>query len=237
MDTRSRSIRPVRARLTAPELITAVAAFGILATLLAPAISALPAKRKLPDQVTYGREIYLGLRAYAADHQGAFPTYPDPATRKGIFMTSNEAFEALLPRYLDDKRPFFHKDSAWCTAVKNDKSTENRVLPGENDWCYVRGFSVKSEAKWPLLANALAPQSTSYVKDSTKPGGVWKGKKAVLVWVSGHAEMVELREHGAASYVPRKDLPQANVFDKDANWLAGEDVQVLFPSAPPHLQK
>jgi len=185
-------------------------------------------------QLNNGRQIYLSLRNYAAemDHEGAFPAYTDPKNRTGLVMNSNDAFEILVPKYLDDKHPFFNERSAWCKTTSKNAANANKIQPGENDWCYVRGLRDRSPARWPLLANAFAPQSTSYVKDRSKPGGVWKGANAIVVWAGGSAEIVETKEANGTFFVGRHDRPMANAFEKDAEWLTGEDVQVLFPKSP-----
>ena len=93
----------------------------------------------------------------------------------------------------------------------------------------MRGLKDSSNSRWPLLANAFAPGSTTYVKDQSKPGGVWKGQNAIVVWAGGSAEIVETKDQGETFFVKRSDKPTANAFDKDQDWLSGEDVEVLFP--------
>ena len=105
------------------------------------------------------------------------------------------------------------------------------VQRGANDWCYVRGLSPDSPPRLPLLANAFAPGTTRYVKDQSKPGGVWNGANAIVVWVSGSAEIIETKPDGETFFIPRPDKPSANAFEKDGEWLSGKNVDLLFPES------
>jgi hypothetical protein len=189
----------------------------------------------MANQLSNGRQIYLSMRNYASEmgHEGAFPAYADTENRTGLAMNSNQAFEILLPRYMDDKRPFFNKYSAWCiTTVKSQVTLNiNRVQSGESDWCYVRGLRDDSNSHWPLIANAFAPGTTTYVKDQSKPGGVWKGANAIVVYVGGSAAIVETKEIAQDYFVGRSDKPNLDAFQKDADWLVGDEVQLLYPMA------
>ena len=215
-------------------LIFAAVITAILAVLILPAFSSFRFKGRMAGQLCSGRQIYLSLRNYAADigAGGAFPLYSDRENQKGIATTSNEAFQVLLPRYLDDKRPFFNKSSAWCDRRIGGAGFETKVHSGENDWVYVRGLTENSPSRWPLIANAFAPPTTTYVRDPGKPGGVWKGANAIVVWAGGSAEIVETKPQRDGFIIPRSDKPSANAFEKDGEWLVGFGVEVLSPNVP-----
>ncbi len=83
----------------------------------------------------------------------------------------------------------------------------------------MRGLKDSSNAQWPILANAFAPGTTHYVKDPTQKGGVWKGMHAIVIWVSGSAEVTETREKGDVYFVKRVDKPAADAFVQDGDWL------------------
>jgi hypothetical protein len=188
------------------------------------------------DQVTHGQEIYYALRSYAEDEimnrGGAFPTYLEDDPHKQLHTNSNEALQTLLSRYCD-KRTFLHRRSAWCRSIPDDPAQREVLRPGENDWCYVRGLRVDSPPAWPILANAFAPGTTAYVKDPTLPGGVFRGNFALVYSVGGAAEIINTTRQGNLYVVPRKDKPAANAFEKDADWLTGKNVELLFPALPP----
>ena len=215
------------------ELLVVISIIAIIAALAMPAFSSFMLKGRMADQLNNGRQIYLSMRNYASEtsHGGAFPAYKDPDDANSLVNNSNEAFEILLPRYLDDKRPMFNKNSAWCKTTTKSESTANRVQPGENDWVYVRGLKDSSNSRWPLLANAFAPGSTTYIKDQSKPGGCWKGANAIVVYAGGSAEIVETRDQGETFIVKRSDKPTADAFQPDSDWLQGDEIQVLYPQS------
>jgi hypothetical protein len=204
----------------------------ILVALALPALSSFRFKSRMAGQLCSARQIYLSLRNYAADMGagGAFPVYIDRENQKGVVTTSGEAFQVLLPRYLDNKRPFFNKSSAWCDRRIGGTGFDHRILPGENDWVYLRGLTDNSPSRWPLIANAFAPGTTTYVKDQRQPGGVWKGTNAVVVWAGGSAEIVDTKPQGNGFMIPRSDNPSMNAFERDGDWLNGPGIQVLFPN-------
>jgi hypothetical protein len=190
---------------------------------------------KMAGTLNNGRQIYLGMRNYALDslRQGRFPEYLDDDKTREPFKDSNAALSALLPRYIDDKEVFFNRRSMWCTPREDKPPLENTILPGENDWVYVRGLKDSSNGRWPLLANAFAPGTLTYVSDPDKPGGVWKGANAVVIWAGGSAEIVDTKQLGDAFYVKRPDKPAANAFAKDTDWLNEPEIEVLLPLLPP----
>jgi prepilin-type N-terminal cleavage/methylation domain-containing protein len=215
------------------ELLVVIGIIAILASLSMPTLSNFIRRGRMTQQVSDGKQIYYGLRGYASEtsHGGAYPAYKDIDDPNTKVSTSNEAFEVLVPRYLDNKQVFANRNSAWCQTALKSASTANKVLPGESDWCYVRGLRDSSNSQWPILANAFAPGSTAYVKDTTKPGGVWKGTDAVVIWAGGSAEVVQTKEQGESFFIKRPDRPSANAFEKDEDWLAGEGVEVVYPQS------
>ena len=124
------------------ELLVVISIIAIIAALAMPAFSSFMLKGRMADQLNNGRQIYLSMRNYASEtsHGGIFPAYKDPDDATTLVQNSNEAFEILLPRYLDDKKIFTNKNSAWCKTTTKSENTANKVQPGENDWVYVRGL-------------------------------------------------------------------------------------------------
>jgi type II secretory pathway pseudopilin PulG len=214
-------------------LITAIV-FGVLAVLAAPAVSSFVGKGRIAGQLCSGRQIYLALRNYASENAGAFPSVIRDEAGERLATTSSEAFELLIPRYFDDKRPFFNKSSAWCFRRVGGASFENHIYPGENDWVYVRGLTGDSPSRYPLLANAFTPGTLTYGSDPKRPGGVWKGQSAVVIWAGGSGEIVETqRRNDTEGYsIRRSDRAERNAFETDGEWLNGETIRVLYPQLP-----
>jgi type II secretory pathway pseudopilin PulG len=211
------------------EAIAVTVVFAGVVAVTAPIFNAAQRDVAMTEQVEHGRKLYAAMSGYAKDHDGHFPTYGKPEDLTTLLDTSNEAFNTLIPRYLPDKEPCFNKRSAWCKEELD--RTNPAVLRSESDWCYVRGLRATSPAIWPLLGNAFGPGSTTYHEKEKIPGGVWGGRNAVVVWVGGNAEVVKTGAiPNGVFFTKRKDRPQANAFEKDQNWLLGEECQVLYPA-------
>lgn len=213
------------------ELLVVISIIAIIAAFAMPAFAGFMARGRMKDQMNNGRQIYLGLRNYASDtsHGGRFPMYKDPDDANTLLQNSNDAFEALMPRYIDDKKVFFNKNSAWCRVQPKSDQTKYKVQSGESDWVYVRGLSDTSPSNWPILANAFAPGSNTYTTKPAEKGGVWKGTSAIVVYSGGSAEVAETKEASGGYMIKRPDQPSKNAFQKDDEWLSGDDIEVLYP--------
>ncbi len=211
------------------ELLVVISIIAIIASLAMPAFAAIMNGARQKEQMNNGRQIAFAMRNYASEtsHGGLYPAYKDVEDANTLVNDTNEAFEILTPRYLEDKKVYVNKQSEWSKKpVQKDAATANKVLPGECDWVYVRGLSDTSNSKWPLLANAFEPGTTHYTTDVAKKGGVWKGVNAVVVWKEGNAEIVETNDKYE---VKRPDRPSSNAFEPADDWLSGDTVKVLYP--------
>jgi hypothetical protein len=108
-----------------------------------------------------GRDIYTVLSAWAADHNGEFPT---------ARQYSNEAFRELFKAKLVDSENLFwisgdawHKNSPsgdWKMPPDNEIGTApdfaEALMAGECAWAYVTGLNQQSDPQLPLLANAFS---------------------------------------------------------------------------------
>ena len=96
----------------------------------------------------------------------------------------------------------------------------------------MRGLTDQSNSRYPLLANACAPGTVTYLADPALPGGVWKGANAIVVYAGGSAEQVETGKSGNAYFIKRADKPAANALEKDDTWLSEPNVKLLYPELP-----
>jgi hypothetical protein len=104
--------------------------------------------------------------------------------------TSNDAFSQLMPDYLQSEDIFWLTKSGWCAVTPPDNKLDNppsdtptdTLKGGENEWAYVLGLSDTSNPSFPLIANGFASASDhTYTVEEALPGGVWKGKNAIVV--------------------------------------------------------
>ncbi len=225
------SIQSHNRAFTLIELLVVITIIAILAAFAVPAFRGFLIRARIGDQVNNGRQIYLGMKNFSAEsaNGGRFPLYRSGDDANALLSNSNEAFETLLPRYLDTKSVCINRNSAWCRQQPASKETKHKVLSGENDWAYVRGLSDTSQSDYPVLANAFSPGSKTYTTNPGEKGGVWLGLNAVVIYMGGSAQIVATKEGGGGFMVPRADNPGSNAFEKDDEWLAGEDVEVLQP--------
>jgi prepilin-type N-terminal cleavage/methylation domain-containing protein len=227
------------------ELLVVISIIAILAGIALPVFGEVQTRGAQTKALSNAKQVGTACKLFAMDYNGNFPYYLDPVERRGEGQDANRVLQTLIPDYLPDKAVFRVDKSAYCKRRASSGSDigQTRLDPGDNEWAYVAGLSDTSNARFPLLADGFAPGGTHYVADEQQPGGVWKGKKAVVIRVdiSGNVEST-YRQGQAGSNTARytvkrsEDNPRQNAFQKDpgANppWLSGNDVKVLNPIAP-----
>ena len=139
---------------------------------------------------------------------------------------SNDAFWWLFPVYLTSEEIFIVRGSAWSPSPPDNKldspgSVERveTLRQGECSYLYVTGLNDNSNPEFPLLADAgTAEDVTVYTNRQSEKGGVWRGKKAVILFVDGSGRImaVDDRTDPAAAFVKRP-AHAYNIFDTDAS--------------------
>ena len=225
-----------RQAFTLIELLVVISIIAIIASLAMPAFSSFMQNSRMTEQMSNGLNVFKAMASYGSEsgHNGLLPIYKDPDDPATKVTNSNEALQILLEgNYIDDKRVFINKASEWCKPVqKNDDTTAKQVQVRESDWVYVVGIGDTSSSRWPVLANAFAPGTTSspsYVTDTGKKGGVWKGTKAVVIYRGGNGEVGATTKAGDSYFVKRTDQPKENAFVPKGDWLSGSDIEILYP--------
>ena len=220
------------------ELLVVISIIAILAGLALPVFANAQKKGKLANSLSNAKQVGLALKMYATDHEGNFPTYKDAAEATNKIATSNDALEALMPKYTKSKTIFINTLSAWCkntTGAAQTSENQYKVLQGESDWAYVRGLNDISDSRWPILATAFVDAQGTYTNQTSKKGGVWEGSDAIVVNVDTSARMVSegsglYMESKTVSFIARPDKKKDNAFKKvSGEWLDGEDIEVLQP--------
>lgn len=208
------------------ELLTVVSIMAILGTIAMPAMQSAMTNAQMARATANARSIAMGLRTYAADHDGVFPVEED--LEGNTISTSNDAFRALVPYYIDSEKIFALKRSAWGKEADGRQEEASEILEaGENHFAYVAGLSDTSQSSFPLVVDGTNG-SGMYVTERGKKGGAWEGRKAIVAFVGGNAEAVVLRgPREGERHIPRDGYPEENALLLD---YIGEGVALLEPA-------
>jgi hypothetical protein len=202
----------------------------VVIALLPLAISLAQRRDKQIKDLSNAREIALALKNFAVDHEGGFPN-KEPAEDYGVAddltsaNKSNDAFWWLFPTYLTREDIVTVPGSAWSPTPPDNKldapeSAERTetLRQGECAYLYVTGLNDTSNPELPLLADAgTAEDVTVYTNRQNEKGGVWRGKRAIILFVDGSGRImaVDDRTDRAAAFVKRPGHAY-NVFDTGA---------------------
>jgi hypothetical protein len=164
-------------------------ALPVLLVLLEPGCWGQTRSAPITSATLQAGGIHKACMLYAQDHEGRFPT------GEGGAVT---AFRKLFPEILQEERPFYITGSAWHDEAPKGRPDEDiGVKPdfaqclerGENHWAYVTGLTETSDPKLPLIADGFVEgQPGVYTDQRKQKGGVWMGRRAVVVYVSGAAK-------------------------------------------------
>lgn len=184
------------------ELLVVITIIAILASIALPAFTSVQQKGKQTKALSNGKQIALALRLFASDHDGTYPSYVvdangNPTTTPPTNVaSSNDAFCQLFPTYMKSEAIFYVGGSAWCAATAPDEVQDatlivpstNTLKTGENEWALVLQLNDTFNPSVPLIADGFTSggaASHTYTQDQSLPGGVWKGKTAIVVRADG----------------------------------------------------
>lgn len=229
-----------KSAFTLIELLVVISIIAILAGIALPVFGEVQTRGAQTKALSNAKQVGLACKLFAQDYNGQFPMYTDPVNRAGKANDSNGALQTLVPDYIADKSVFSIPKSVYCKNAGRGGTDATKLGNAENEWAYVVGLSDTSNARFPLLADGFAEGGQYYIDDDSQPGGVWKGKKAVVIRVdiSGTVETCYKSGSGSGAgmryTVKRDDDPKANAFEKDPGaqppWLNGQDVEILNPA-------
>ena len=238
--------RNFAAAFTLIELLVVISIIAVLAGIALPVYTTVQERGAQTKDLSNAKQIGLACKLYAADNDGKFPdkdgqAADPPTTALTSSSTSNAAFACLVPNYLPSEKLFYLGKSVWSPTVPDEKTTAStdRVEVGTNNFAYELGLTETSNPSFPLIADAPTTGGTSavYSTDTTKKGGVWKGKKAIVVRcdMSGTVETCVINSAAGTSTVqgPTGGSSKTDIFAPNGTtWLSATGNSLLLPNTP-----
>ncbi len=223
------------------ELLVVISIIAILAGIALPVFGEVQVRGAQTKALSNAKQVGTACKLFAMDYQGNFPIYTDPTAAAGsrqAATNANEALATLVPDYLPDKGVFTIPKSAYCKPAAGGAAGGAggggagaggvvTLNAGENEWAYVMNLSDTSSTALPLLADgftggASPDPAAEYGIDETQKGGVWKGKKAIVIRVDISGTVETLYKAGAISTVKlNDDSPKKNLFSSTDNPAMG----------------
>ena len=229
------------AAFTLIELLVVISIIAVLAGIALPVYTTVQERGAQTKDLSNAKQLGLACKLYAADNDGKFPdkdgqAADPPVTPLTTSSTSNQAFACLIPNYLPSEKLFYLGKSAWSPNVPDEKTTvsTDRCEAKTNNFAYELGLTEISNPSFPLIADAPNTGGSSgvYSTDPTAKGGVWKGKKAVVVRcdMSGAVETCTTSGTGTAIVKgPVGGSTPDDIFKPAPTWLSASN-SLLLPT-------
>ena len=99
--------------------------------------------------------------------------------------------------------------------IGNPPDYAHALERGENHWAYVSGLRNDSPANLPIIADGFSEQVGVYARSSQEKGGIWKGDKAIVVYLDGSVKMELLDPESLRVMRTKPDGTRADVFSKE----------------------
>ncbi len=224
------------------ELLVVISIIAVLASIALPVFTSVQERGFQTKDLSNAKQIGLACKLYAADHDGLFPDKvgtADPATvLLSSASTSNQAFANLVPAYLPSEKLFYLGKSKWSPSVpdENTAAAADRCEASTNNFAYEMGLTEVSNPSFPLIADAPASGGATavYSTDQAAKGGVWKGKKAIVIRCdqSGNVETCTISGTGSTVVGPTGGNANANIFAPSDTWLSASGNSLLLPNTP-----
>ena len=169
------------------ELLVVISIIAILAGIALPVFGQVQIKGAQTKVLSNIKQIGTACRLFADDYNGLFPTFTLDANNKMTtteVSDSNAAFTQLFDAgYVQTEQIFFCPKSAFTKQPPDEKMGAGQTLTtGENHFAYVKNLTTTSNATYPLIADGFASDTQhTYTNKETEKGGVWKGKKAIVL--------------------------------------------------------
>ncbi len=227
------------AAFTLIELLVVISIIAVLASIALPVFTSVQERGFQTKDLSNAKQIGLACKLYAGDHDGLFPNLNghagDPPV--GVPTTSNQVFAGLVPAYLPTEKLFYLGKSAWSTTVPDEDTSipARRCEASSNNFAYELGLNEVSNPSFPLIADGPKTGGADAVYSTVQsdPGGVWKGKKAIVIRCdqSGTVETGTITSPDSKIFGPTGGAANADIFVPDAtnNWLVGNTLLLPEP--------
>ena len=197
----------VQQGFTLIELLVVIAIIAILASVSVPALQNAQISSKRSKSMQEARGIGNALKMYANDNDQNFPSGDD----------ANEAFAQLFPEF-GKEDPFYVSGSAWHGTGRKKGGPDNlwgdvddsgdggggeALEAGENHWAYNKLLADDTEPTLPMIADGFSNAVGTYTDDKSAVGGVWRGKKAIIVFADYSGKVVTLDKQ-SFKYINKK---------------------------------
>ncbi len=218
------------------ELLVVISIIAILAGIALPVFGEVQVKGAQAKVLSNIKQVGLACRLFADDYNGLFPTNTiDESTgklSKNEVTDSNSAFAQLFEAgYMKSEQLFFCAKSAFTKTPPDEKMESGSILTaGENHFAYVLNLTTTSNAAYPLIADGFKSKGDhTYSPKEDEEGGVWKGKKAIVLRCDNSASIEKLNKTFKVPGGPKGD----DLFDNgggtsDVPWM-GPTNKVVNP--------
>lgn len=213
-------MKKTNSAFTLIELLVVITIIAILASIALPVFNGVTERANQTKDLSNAKQIGLALKLFAGDNDGKFPV---------AAANANTAFAQLIPTYVTTEKVFYLAKSPWTPAPPDEVATSSTttLASGENNFAYVNNLTDTSNPNFPLIADGFSSSTVgTYATDETAKGGVWKGKKAIVIRadLSGNVEKCtsDFRVFGKTG----SGSADADIFATGTTWLSGTQTPV-----------
>ena len=210
------------------ELLVVITIIALLAGMAMPAFKKVLESAKIITDVNKVKQIITACASFAADWEGVYPRVDPDDPGGSPFGSSTEAFNALIPEYVDTEQIF------WIQTKNPDKLSspqeDGELTQQENTYAYVINQTNTSFSGSPLVADGEMDGPGTYGEFHP-----WlSSKTAVIGYVGGHVAKERLTSSEPGATVRSKDGLIEDIFQKKTTDGSGgnldtETDSVLLP--------